>query len=111
MAIQTFKIWAHRSIESGARNGTITIFPFAPNPKSDFSPAVSAGEFEVELDILEDENNAAEIEALEARLQTERADSMQRQNILFDRISKLKAIGHDAPADDDQLYTFHDVQL
>lgn len=109
MAIQTFKLYAHRSI--GSDRGRITILPFPPNATSQYSPAVSAGEFEVELDILEDENNAAEIEALEARLQVERADSMQRQNILLDLISKLKAIGHDAPADDDQLYTFHDVQL
>lgn len=111
MAIQTFKLYAHRSIEPGELHGRIRILPFPPDATSKYSPAVSAGEFEIDLDILEDENNAAEIEALEARLQVERAESQSRQNILLDRISKLKAIGHDAPADDDALYTFHDVQL
>lgn len=50
---------------------------------------------EVEFDIPEFDARGVMIEALEAAIQEERAESQSKVNILLDRISKLKAIGHE----------------
>lgn len=52
---------------------------------------------EVEFDIGDFDPRETELANLEAAVQQERADSQVRVNILLDRISKLKAISHDAP--------------
>ena len=50
---------------------------------------------EIELIIPEFDLRQMEIDALEKCVQSERADSQVRVNLLLDRISKLQAIGHD----------------
>lgn len=44
----------------------------------------------------EDQILAAKLEALQAQLQTVRAENQQRENAILDQISKLTAISHDA---------------
>ena len=44
-----------------------------------------------------DQITAAKLEALQAQLQTVRADNQQRENAILDEISKLTAISHDEP--------------
>lgn len=51
---------------------------------------------EVEMDIPEFNALGMMIETIEAGIQKERAESQSRINILLDRLSKLKAIGHDS---------------
>ena len=53
------------------------------------------GQVDVELDFPEIDITSAQIESLEAEIQKERADSQVRVNLLLERISKLKAIGHE----------------
>ena len=51
---------------------------------------------EVEMDIPEFDALGLMIESLEAGIKKERAESQSRVNGLLDRLSKLKAIGHDS---------------
>lgn len=44
----------------------------------------------------EDRVLAAKLEALQAKLQTVRAENQRRENAILDQISKLTAISHDA---------------
>ena len=44
-----------------------------------------------------DQITAAKLEALQAQLQTVRAENQQRENAILDEISKLTAISHDEP--------------
>ncbi len=60
---------------------------------------------QVEVEYQEVDTSQAEIDKLEEKLQDERADSQVRVNYLLDRISKLKAIGHDVPVTADFVYT------
>ena len=53
------------------------------------------GQCEVEVDFPEIDTRQLQIDALEAQIQKERADSQVRVNLLLDRISNLRAIGHD----------------
>jgi hypothetical protein len=53
------------------------------------------GSQDVQIDIPEIDTRQAQIDALGAQIQQERADSQIRVNRLLDRISKLQAIGHD----------------
>ena len=50
---------------------------------------------EVELDIPEHDITEIQIDALEAQVKAERAESQSRVNLLLERISKLRAIGHE----------------
>lgn len=56
---------------------------------------VWVGQCEVEIDFPDVDITSLQIEQLEKDLQKDRADSQVRQNILIERISKLKAIGHE----------------
>lgn len=53
---------------------------------------------EVEIDVPEDDLDLLEIEALEAKIVKEKGESQHKANLLLDRISKLKAIGHEDAA-------------
>lgn len=53
---------------------------------------------EIEVDVPDDNLDLAEIEALEDQIAKERGDSQRRVNLLLDRISQLKAIGHEVAA-------------
>lgn len=52
---------------------------------------------EVEFNIGDFDGRAREIESVEKALDDFRAKSQSHINLLLDRLSKLKAIGHDAP--------------
>jgi hypothetical protein len=54
------------------------------------------GSTEVEIDFPEIDTRQLQIDALEAQVQQERAECQGRVNLLLERISKLRAIGHDA---------------
>lgn len=51
---------------------------------------------EVEFDVGDFDGREKEIEIVEKALEAFRAESQSRINILIDRLSKLKAIGHDS---------------
>ncbi|WP_288080643.1 hypothetical protein [Pseudomonas sp.] len=55
---------------------------------------------EVEFDIGDFDPRAAELENLEATVETERANHQARINLLMERIGKLKAIGHEGVGDE-----------
>lgn len=54
------------------------------------------GTREVEIDIPEFDALGLMVETIEAGIKKEQAASQSRINILLDRLSKLKAIGHDS---------------
>lgn len=53
------------------------------------------GQTEQEIDFPEIDTRQSQIDSLEAQVQEERAQSQSRVNLLLERISTLKAIGHD----------------
>jgi hypothetical protein len=53
------------------------------------------GQQDVEIDWPEVDTRQLQIDALEAQLKQERAESQSRVNLLLERISKLQAIGHE----------------
>ena len=53
---------------------------------------------EIEIDVPDDNLDLAEIEALEAAIAKEKGESQHKVNLLLERISKLKAIGHEVAA-------------
>ena len=59
------------------------------------SKYVLLGTVEQEIEVPDIDTNQLQINALEQAVQAERAESQSRVNILLDRISKLKAIGHE----------------
>ena len=56
------------------------------------------GTLEIEVDVPSADLDLAEIEAIEAQIAKERGESQHRVNLLLDRISQLKAIGHEVAA-------------
>jgi hypothetical protein len=54
------------------------------------------GEVEIDIDYPEVDTRQFQIDALEDEVQKIRAESQSKINLLLDRISKIKAIGHDA---------------
>ena len=53
------------------------------------------GSTEVEIDFPEIDTRQLQIDALEAQVKHERAECQGRVNLLLERISKLRAIGHE----------------
>ena len=53
------------------------------------------GQQDIEIDWPEIDTRQLQIDALEAQIQRERADSEVRVNLLLDRISNLRAIGQE----------------
>lgn len=53
------------------------------------------GEIEIDVDYPEIDTRQAQIDILEAEIQEVRAKSQSQINLLVERISKLKAVGHD----------------
>lgn len=98
MAMQTFKMFI--CVNVGAYNrGGIELQSFKPcedGGPADFGRRLIQ-EVDVEVDVPEFDVVGLEVVALEKTIQKERADSQVRVNLLLDRLSKLKAIGHDAP--------------
>lgn len=69
-------------------------FDMRPHPDC-MRKRVWIGQTEVEIDFPENDTRQDQIDNLEAQVQEERAQSQSRVNLLLERISKLKAIGHE----------------
>lgn len=101
MAIQKFKMFV--TVGVGKWNhGIVSLDSFKPSGDDGHLTANGYGrrcvsEVEVEIDVPAFDLVSLEVAALEKAVQKEKADSQVRVNILLDRLSKLKAIGHDAP--------------
>lgn len=54
------------------------------------------GEVEIDIDYPEVDTRQFQIDALEAEVQKIRAEYQSQINLLVERISKLKAVGHDS---------------
>lgn len=97
MAMQKFKLYLSCGVGIYTK-GNLMVSDFKPSDASakdgDWG-RVLIKEYEVELDIPEIDTRQVEIDALEAGIEKERAESQSRVNILLDRISKLKAITHE----------------
>lgn len=101
MAMQKFKMFI--VVGTGSVNhGQVQLSQYKPSDKADSTTAIIGcrliREVEFEFDVPEFDLRAMEIDALEKSVECERADSQVRVNILLDRISKLKAIGHEVSA-------------
>lgn len=95
MAIKTFKMFM--VVGTGTYNhGVVSITGYAPCSKPDAVFGVRLiKEVECEFDVPEFDLRQMEIDELEKCVQSERADSQVRVNILLDRISKLKCLTHE----------------
>lgn len=94
MAIQKFKIYVSASLREWEL-GAIKITDYDPTPHHEFKMKLISSH-EIELDVPELDIRDAAIAGLEGEIQKERAESQSRVNIMLDRISKLKAIGHES---------------
>lgn len=94
MAIQEVKIYLLERVE-GFDTGRY-ISRYAEHEMShNNGEVVCLGERVIEIDFPEIDTRQMQIDALELTIQSERAESQSRVNILLDRISKLKAITHE----------------
>lgn len=94
MAVQQFTLYMLVTTH-GYSKGDVSILPFDDSTFSYTKDKKLLKAFTIEQDVPEFNLETLEIEGLEEELRKDRAESQRRQNILIDRISKLKAIGHD----------------
>ena len=94
MAVQKFTLYMHVTTH-GFGKGGIQIYQFDSSEFAHMKDQKMIKVFTVDVDVPELNLETLEIEGLEEELRKDRAESQSRQNILIDRISKLKAIGHD----------------
>ena len=81
---------------SGLNNGKRYVSPYKEHEMSHLrGQVVLLGEVDVEIDYPEIDTRQLQIDALEARVNQERAESQSRVNLLLEQISKLQAIGHE----------------
>lgn len=73
---------------------SLSSYPPSDEPNDSFGARLLK-KVDIEQDVPEFDLALLEIEALERCVVQERADSLVRVNVLLERISKLKAIGHD----------------
>jgi hypothetical protein len=107
MAMQEFKMYM--VVGTGSCNhGQVQLTPYKPSLKVDSTTHMIGvrllKEVECQCDVPEFDLRSMEIEALEKGVIAEKADSQVRVNLLLDRLSKLKAIGHDAPVAAEFVY-------
>jgi hypothetical protein len=97
MTIQVFKLYIQKDI-SEYGDGKIAIADFDLSKSYNGKPSsyVLLGTIDQEIDVPDIDTHQLQIDALESCVQIERAESQSRVNILLDRISKLKAIGHES---------------
>ncbi len=99
MAMQKFKMFVVVGVGKW-NHGEVELSSFKPS--DDASGGISdnfakrfLSEAEVEAYVPDYDLVSLEVDALEKAVQREKADSQVRVNILLDRLSKLKAIGHE----------------
>lgn len=95
MAMQKFQMFL--VVGTGKYNhGEVQLSAYKPADKpDDLFGTRFLKEVECEFDVPEFDLRAMEIDALERCVTQERADAQVRVNLLLERISKLKCIGHD----------------
>lgn len=100
MAIQKFKMFVVVGVGKW-NHGQVELSKYKPS--EDASGGIGdnfatrfLSEVEIEVDVPDHDLVALEVDALEKAVQREKADSQVRVNVLLDRLSKLKAIGHEA---------------
>lgn len=95
MAKQTITLHMYESTKEWNRGERMV----CDNDYRDYSECMQGriwlGSQDVEIDFPDADTRQLQIDALEAEVQKERADSQVRVNLLLDRISKLQAIGHE----------------
>ena len=96
MAKQTITLHMYTRTAEFYPAGNLTVFDadFRNTPAC-MKGMLWLGSQEVELDVPETDIRQSMVEALEAEVKQERADSQVRVNLLLERISKLQAIGHE----------------
>ena len=96
MSKQTVTLHIYARIGEYDKPGTITVFDCdmrkSPTCMRDM---VWLGTQDVEIDIPEIDTTAAQIDALQDQIKQARTQFEQTQNLLLERISKLRAIGHE----------------
>lgn len=96
MALQKFTLYLVVGV-GRFNHGDVSVNPYEPRQDQDPSFANRLlKKFEIETDVPEFDLVTLEIDALEKAVTKERADSQVKVNLLLERMSKLKAIGHDA---------------
>lgn len=95
MAMQKFKMWMHKNMEGAIDGGNVWLAQCNLAGEKCFEDAISLGQVEFELDVPEIDTRAAALEALQAQIQKERADSEVRVNLLLERIGKLQCLAHE----------------
>lgn len=96
MAMQKFKMFM--VVNTGTfHHGEVELQSYMPGEDSKdlYFAKRFLCEVEVEADVPSFDIVMLEVENLEKAVQREKADSQVRVNILLDRLSKLKAIGHE----------------
>lgn len=110
MAKQIFTLYITQSTSMyGGNEVSVNDFNMAKSYDGKPANCVLLGTIEQEIEIPEIDLVMAEIENLEQSIQHERAQSQSKVNILLDRISKLKAIGHDSPVAAEFVYSGGEV--
>ncbi|MOA13368.1 hypothetical protein D3C78_1334170 [compost metagenome] len=95
MALQKFTLWMHRNTEGHSyAAGQVWLAQVNIAGQRNYEDCISLGSVEIEIDVPEIDTRHAAVEALQAQIQQERADSQMRVNLLQERIGKLLAIGH-----------------
>lgn len=98
MAKQTFTMYITQSIaQYGAGKIGVNDFNMAKSYGGKPAEHILLATVEQEFEIPDVDLVAAQVEGLEQAIKHERAESQGRVNLLLDRLSKLKAIGHDSP--------------
>lgn len=93
MALQKFTVYVVASLRTWEL-GKLSIVDYDPTPYPDFQCAL-IGTHEIELDVPAFDVREQAIVVLEKEIEKERADSQVRINLLLERISNLRAIGHE----------------
>lgn len=93
MALQKFTVYVCASTDSWSE-GELKLLPCDPTDCNGLG-AVLICSREVEIDVPLFNFAAKQIDAFNAAIQKERADSQAKINLLLERISNLQAIGHE----------------
>lgn len=95
MAIQKAKLFMFEYTNHQAPKRYVS--PYAEHEMDHMkTQVILLGEMEIDVDYPEVDTRQAQIDALESEVQKIRADHQSQVNLILDRISKLKAIGHDS---------------
>lgn len=95
MATKTEKLYMYERV-TGMNAGQRYVSAYKEHEMDHCSAdIVLLGEAHVEINYPEVDTRQAQIDALEQKVEKERAESQGRINYLLDRISKLKAISHE----------------